>query len=241
MHAEHAALLAELRAAAGPTTGGAHHSGSYTGSGGPSLNVTVPARRVIARRWLAAHRTLATADILAVVESLFAGTTHEEKTLGPLILAYHAAARRAVRPVDMDRWLGRVRGWAEVDTLCQNLIPAEDLLADWDAWRDLILALAKDGNIGKRRAALVLLTGPVRTSGDMRFRDLAFTVVDMLVSERDIMITKAVSWLLRSMTARHPVAVDHYVEDNLQTLPKIAIRETRTKLKTGVKSGHPQP
>ena len=56
-------------------------------------------------------------------------------------------------------------------------------------------------------------------------------------SERPILITKAVSWLLRALADRHHAAVTAYIDANEATLPKIAIREARTKLKTGTKSG----
>ena len=91
--------------------------------------------------------------------------------------------------------------------------------------------------MGKRRAALVLLVTPTRTSDDPRFADLAFAVVTRLAPERDILITKAVSWLLRSLVTRHRDTVIAYLDANADSLPAIAIRETRTKLKTGTKSG----
>jgi 3-methyladenine DNA glycosylase AlkD len=83
----------------------------------------------------------------------------------------------------------------------------------------------------------VLLTGPVHYSDDRRLSNLAFSTIATLEHERDILITKAVSWLLRSLLTRHRTEVSHYLDDHAQTLPKLAIRETRTKLETGTKSG----
>ena len=238
MNDEHAALLAELRKAARPI----HHdrppqNDSYGGSGRPYYNVSVPDRRGIIRRWLAANKSIGPEPFLAVVDSLTKGKSHEEKTLAGMLVAANRKARRAVTTGDLDRWLGRLHGWAEVDTWCQNLFTADDMLADWPAWSRLIDRLSTDDNINKRRAALVLLNGPVHYSPDPRFRDLAFTVVERLQAERPILITKAVSWLLRSLITRHRDAVVAYLAANEATLPKIALRETRTKLKTGTKSG----
>lgn len=50
------------------------------------------------------------------------------------------------------------------------------------------------------------------------------------------MITKAVSWLLRSMIRHYKQEVSDYVDANINTLPKIAVRETLVKLKTGKKT-----
>jgi 3-methyladenine DNA glycosylase AlkD len=111
------------------------------------------------------------------------------------------------------------------------------MAAAWPAWKALIERLAADANINRRRAALVLLCTPTRTSDDPRFRDLAFAVVEQLKAERPILITKAVSWLLRSMAGRHAAAVAAYLDANAASLPAVAVRETRVKLETGTKSG----
>jgi 3-methyladenine DNA glycosylase AlkD len=237
--AEHAALVAELRTLATPYRGGIQND-SYSGSGRPFLNVSAPERRRIIKAWLARHRTAPEAELLALADSLFEGETHEERTLGALMLQASPRARRAATPARVDRWLGQLNGWAEIDTLCASVFGPADLDADWLAWRDLIGRLAQDANINKRRAALVLLVTPTRTSDDLRFRDLGFATVGSLQGERDILITKAVSWLLRAMSPRHASQVAAYLDAHAADLPAVAVRETRAKLRTGRKSGRPR-
>ena len=235
MHPDHRALLDQLRQASRPKSHGWPDPAGYLGAERVFHNVTVPDQRRIAKAWILAHKAAAPKDVLAVVDSLFAGPSHEEKTLAALVLASHSKARAQFGPVEMDRWLDHLEGWAEIDSLCQNLFTAEEMLADWPAWRVLIQTLARDPNINKRRAALVLLNGPVHRSGDPRFAELAFQVIERLKAERPILITKAVSWLLRAMTTRHAAAVAAYVEAQAASLPAIAVREARTKLATGRK------
>ena len=237
MHPDHPRLLAELKAAARPVRGAPAQNDSYGGSGRPYFNVAVPERRAMARRWLADHTTGGPQPVLALVESLFDGVSHEEKTLAAILLGASTAARQAARPADINRWLGKLNGWAEVDSLCQNLFTAGEMKRDWPAWKGLIEALTVSPDINRRRAALVLLTGPVARSDDPAFRDLAFTTLEALKGERPILITKAVSWLLRSMAARHGAAVTAYIDGNAASLPAIAVREARIKLATGTKSG----
>ena len=242
MHAEHAVLLADLRKVARPIRRDQPaQNDSYGGSGRPFFNVSVPDRRAIVKRWLAAHKSMSSEDFFAVVDSLTEGQSHEEKTLAGMLIGANAKARPDVATTDLDRWLGRLNGWAEIDTWCQNLFKAEDMLTDWPAWRGLIDKLSTDANINKRRAAMVLLNGPVHYSPDPRFSDLAFVVLERLKPERPILITKAVSWLLRSLVTRHREAVVAYLDANAAALPAIAIRETLTKLKTGTKSGRKAP
>ena len=131
-------------------------------------------------------------------------------------------------------WLDGLVGWAEVDSLCAWWT-AEELIAGWSKWQRFIRALSRDKNINKRRAALVFLTAPLRRSNDKRLAALAFETIDELKSERDKMITKAVSWLLRSMVPRHKRPLSAYIKKNRQSLPAIAVRETARKIATGRK------
>jgi 3-methyladenine DNA glycosylase AlkD len=237
--AEHAVLLAELRALGRPYRGGIQND-SYSGSGRPFLNVSAPDRRRIIKAWLARHRTASEAELLALADSLFEGETHEERTLAALMLQASPRARRAATPARVDGWLGQLNGWAEIDTLAASVFGPAELEADWPAWKGLIERLGRDANINKRRAALVLLVTPTRASADIRFRDLGFATVEALMGERDILITKAVSWLLRAMSSRHASEVAAYLDAHAAELPAVAVRETRAKLRTGRKSGRPR-
>ncbi len=235
MHPEHRRMLEALKAAAGPADP-AFDAQGYHGSAHPVLNVKVPARRAIARAWVASHRDWSLEQARPVIESLLDGATHDEKTQATLLIGASRRLRQEVGPKDVERWLDRMVGWAEVDSLCQNLFPPEQLLADWGAWRAMLESLAADRNINKRRAALVLLTGPVHRSPDPRLSTLAFALIEQLKAEKPILITKAVSWLLRSLTTHHRAEVAAYLDANAPTLPAIAVRETRTKLATGKKT-----
>jgi 3-methyladenine DNA glycosylase AlkD len=233
---EHAGLVAQLRAA-GTSYRGGQQNDSYSGSGHPFFNVSAPELRRIGRAWLAARRKADDADLLAVVARLFAGEAYEEKVLAAILLGANARMRRLGTPALVDGWLDCLQGWAEIDSLCASVFGPDELEIDWPAWRDLILRLSRDDNINRRRAALVLLTRPTRTSSDQRYPELSFEVIEQLKSERPILITKAVSWLLRSMVGYHGGAVAAYLDANAASLPAIAVRETRTKLRTGTKSG----
>ncbi len=235
MHPDHETLLKQLHAAARGAEASGFDLQSYLGAPIPVLNVSAPAQRKIVRDWRSAHKPLPTAMVLELVDMLVQGDFHEEKTLGLLILEGLGRGRRPFGPAEVDRWLDHLTGWAEVDSLCQSLFGPEDLLGDWPAWRALIGRLAKDTNINKRRASLVLLTRPARMSPDQRLRDLAFETIEVLKGERPIIITKAVSWLLRSLVQHHAGEVAGYLEEQGPTLPAIAVREARAKLTTGRK------
>jgi 3-methyladenine DNA glycosylase AlkD len=238
----HAELLAELvrQAGHGPSHPEAIDPGdSYTAGGHPFYRVSVPDRRRMVKAWLAGRKQLRATDVLATADSLILGPSFEEKTLGCMLLEYRSDVRSLVTPQMVEAWLEELAGWAEVDSLCQSTFPAEQLLDDWDSWRACILRLSQSDDINQRRASLVLLTSPVRHSADGRLVDLALIVLDKAKSERAVLISKAVSWLLRALVENHHDVVSHYLETNESTLPAIAKRETRVKLRTGTKRGRP--
>jgi 3-methyladenine DNA glycosylase AlkD len=109
------------------------------------------------------------------------------------------------------------------------------LLGDWTTWKKLIKSFVKDKNISKRRASLVLLTKSLRQSDDIKLSKLAFENIEKLKHEKEILITKAISWLLRSLVKFHSKQLSIYLKENRDTLPKIAYREAYCKLTTGRK------
>ena len=135
----------------------------------------------------------------------------------------------------LNTWLAQLEGWAEVDSTCQSVFTAKDLLADWASWQALLESLALDDNINKQRAALVLLTAPITQSSDPRILELSLRLINQLKGEKDKRITKAVSWLLRKGIKQHRLAIADYLDANADALPAIAVRETRKKLLTGKK------
>jgi len=234
MPKEHKKLLAEIKKHKGKGTSHSNND-SYISSGHVYYDVSVPVRRQIARDWLKQNKDVSRNDFLAVINSLYKGESHEEKTLASILIGYHNSHRKTVKPTNLNRWLDDLVGWAEVDSLCQNVFTAKELLTDWKSWKSFIQKLARDKNINKRRASLVLLTGPTYRSKDKRLSNLALEVVDKLKNEKPIIITKAISWLLRDMSSQHRRDIEVYLKKNEDSLPKVAVRETWRKLKTGRK------
>lgn len=234
VHAHHRVLLGDLKKHR-RNRPHLQSDDSYLGSGHRYLDVSVPTRRTIAKAWLKKNEGISDAEFLVVLESLYRAASHEEKTLASILLSYHCTARKTVGPGQLNAWLANLVGWAEIDMLCAGVFQAEELLANWPKWERFILALSRDRNINKRRAALVFLTTPVRNSNDKRLADLGFEVIRVLQPEREIIISKAVSWLLRSMVRHHQRLVAAYLKKNLSSLPAVAVRETRRKIATGRK------
>ena len=147
------------------------------------------------------------------------------------------AQRKTLDPNLHDKWLDHLAGWAAVDSLCYANFSAPEILADFTKWETLIRRLVKSDNENKRRAALVLLTKPLMQSADNRLSQLALYCIGKTKHEKDILLTKAISWLMRSMVKHHKKELEKFIAENKETLPAVALRETANKLRTGRKSG----
>ncbi len=192
----------------------------------------------IGRDWINCHPDLTAAEYFQLLDSLSTGETSNEIGYIGYFLAALPRYRKQLSPRRLERWLAHAQGWAEVDSICQGKFTAEEVVSKWEAWRPMIIALRSSRNINKRRASLVLLTRAVRDTADPRLSALAFENIQLLKGENDILITKAVSWLLREMIKNYRRELEAFLDANADTLPKVALRETRNKLRSGRKSGH---
>lgn len=231
----HQYILKELRKHKGKGTTQSSSERYLGNTNRTYYNISVPLRRKIGKDWIKLNPSISQKDFFNVLNTLFNGKSYDEKTIACNLLGYHPVHRRQIKLDDVDKWIGKLIGWAEIDSFCQSMFTSEELYSNWSGWEKLIIKLSEDKNINKRRASLVLLVGPVHYSDEKRFSKLAFKVIDTLKLEKEILITKAISWLLRSMTTRHKKEVSVYLKKSTDTLPKIAIRETLRKIMTGKK------
>jgi len=176
-------------------------------------------------------------SLVDLLDSIYSkATSFEEIAIAASILGALPKIKSQINPKSLDNWLSYTVGWAEVDVLCQSNFTADDLLGNWSKWQIFLKHLAKSDNIHKRRASMVLLCKSLRQSEDPRLMELAFEQVEKLKHEKEILITKTVSWLLRSLVKFHPQKLSEYLKNNQNTLPKIAYREASKKLLTGRKN-----
>lgn len=207
----------------------------YTGSTNFVYGIRVPQMRTFIRDWVKQHSDLSYEEWLTLLDTLYHGESLDEHTVCGLLLAHYKPHRLRLPLSQFDLWLGCLTGWAEVDSTCQSSFTAAEVLQRWHEWQPFLQTLSGDSNINKRRASLVILIRPLRETADERLLHLAFENIERLKSEKDKLITKAISWVLREATKQHHSAIASYLNANAATLPAIAVRETRTKLTTGTK------
>ena len=231
----HKDLLKIIRETSGSPTKD-EYLNNYLGSPHVRYPINAPTLRMIAKMWMGEHRELEPETFAGLLGSLIKGKSSTEKMMAGILMDYSSKHQRNFDPKVLDDWLEHLVGWAEVDAVCTGDFIASQLPAYWPQWKTLITRLSKSSNINKRRASLVLFCSPVSRIKNDTIADVALKTITKCQSEKDVMITKAISWVLRSLVKHHRQLVSEYVSANAATLPKIAVRETMVKLETGKKT-----
>lgn len=224
---DYSELVGMIQAAANPAWAGDEFKKRYHGTPHRYYGLPVPARRKVAKDWARTRKGLSFEDWLAMLDRLYGGESYEEHAIAGELLALYPRHRQGL-PLDrLYDWLGKLEGWAEVDHTCQNNFGATEVLARWDDWAGLYARLVRAEWLARRRASLVLLVRPLRESADARLWQQAQVSVRANWAETDVLITKAVSWVLRSALTHHREDVLAFVDENAGALPKVAVREVR--------------
>lgn len=209
----------------------------YLGSNKPTLGIASKEMQRLAKE-VVEENNFDEKSLVELLNSLYSkATTFAEIDIAARILAVVPNIRKNLEPEVLDYWLNFTHGWAEDDLLCQSNFTSQELLGNWSKWEKLLIKFSIDENVNKRRASMVLLTKSLRESDDRRLSELAFAQVEKMKWEQDILITKAISWLLRSLVKFHKDEVLDYLEIKKESLPKIAYREAYKKATTGRKNG----
>ncbi len=206
---------------------------NYLGTTHKIYNVSVPKLRWIALSWAKENQAVKISELTKLVDCLFCGQSREEKVIASMILGRFPEILVSSNAEDIDRWLGQLTGWEEVDSFCDEIDIW--LRADFQKRYHVLKQWNKDKQIEKRRASLVVLCSSVRSSDDETLAQLSFQFIDKLKGEKHVIITKAISWLLRSLIKYHNSDVKRYLKYNSSNIPKIAFREVLRKLKIGRK------
>ena len=194
----------------------------------------VPDLRRLAKRWRRGHREAAPDEILALVESLWDGESRDERALGLEILFLYPLIVADLKRRHFDRWRADIDNWGVCDFLATRILGSWAAASPEKRLRYLE-ELVGDPEVWSRRLGLV---ASVRLNHDSdAYGEWTLAQVDCVLDERDPMITKAVSWVLRTMTKFDTEAIRSYVESRADRMAAQPRREVRNKLHTGRKSG----
>ena len=200
------------------------------------IGVSVPDLRAIARDVAKRLRSAPAGEVLALVEAVIDANTFEGRQLAYEVLSRHPAALAALTTERIER-LGRGNdNWASVDAFATTIAGP--------AWRkgqlddETVLRWARSPDRWWRRTALVCTVAlNQKAHGGKGDTARTLAICELLASDRDDMVAKALSWALRALSVVDRDAVVDFVRRHDAELPSRVRREVAAKLSTGLKSG----
>jgi 3-methyladenine DNA glycosylase AlkD len=151
------------------------------------------------------------------------------------LVCYHKAALRSLGEKELELLGQGISRWEDVDTFACYL--AGPAWREFQVPDELIHRWAHSEDRWWRRAAIVCtvaLNNKARGGSGDTARTLG--VCRLLVSDRDDMVVKAMSWSLRELSRRDPDAVRAFLLEHKGMLASRVVREVNTKLTTGLKN-----
>jgi len=186
-------------------------------------------RRVASQQW----RALAATVVIEAALILVRRKVHRWAAWE--LVRFHRGAFASLDDETVQALAGELDSWDSVDAFARTLAGpawAHGLVSD-----ALIDGWSRAPDRWLRRAALVStisLNQPAEGGkGDTR-RTLA--LCDRLAADRDDMVEKALSWVLRKLSKSEPAAVIRFVAEHEAQLAARVKREVGNKLRTGLKN-----
>jgi 3-methyladenine DNA glycosylase AlkD len=196
---------------------------------------TVPVLREIRRKWSKEYASTPAEDVRRTANEILDKGDPEFRFVAYEIIYFHKPARLSLRAQDVERLAHGMQSWDAVDAFSYYI--------SGPAWRD---GQISDATITKwtrskdrwwRRASLAS-TIPLsrRHSPEKRDIERVLALCTSLVSDRDDMVVKAMSWAVREVARQNPKAAKDFINAHRAALAPRVLREVNNKLATGLKN-----
>jgi 3-methyladenine DNA glycosylase AlkD len=161
--------------------------------------------------------------------------THGHRWQAYEIIAAHKATFCGLSADELEELGQGINSWWSVDSFARTL--------SGPAWRDglisdeLIVKWADSPDLWWRRAALVSTVAfNIRSQGGKGDVYRTLSICQLLVTDHEDMVVKALSWALRELVYFDPSAVEGFLNEHEQVLAGRVKREVGNKLRTGLKN-----
>jgi 3-methyladenine DNA glycosylase AlkD len=213
-------LEIELRAASDPER--AAGAKAYLKSDLEFLGVAAQPLRAVARAFLAAHPEIDRAGLIALVRTLWKRPIYDFRAMAVALLE-----RRTKDLVtdDLDLvedLLRRSHTWALVDWLCTK-VAAPLVEADPKSAAAVLRRWSRDEDFWIRRSSLLAQLPALRAGGGDF--DLFASFAAGMVEEKEFFIRKAIGWVLRDVSRKHPELTYGFLSDHIHEVSGLTLRE----------------
>lgn len=176
-----------------------------------------------------AHPELTREGLRALVEALWEPEVHELRMAAVELMTLRSGLLEPAPDLAwLEPFLRTARTWALVDPLAAEVVgPLADRASDGararlDRW-------ASDDDVWMRRAVLLRFLLPLRRGERTAFATFA-AYADGMLEEKEVVIRKAIGWVLRDYGKREPDEVAAWLEPRLARAAGLTFREACKRL-----------
>ncbi len=198
------------------------------------LGVKVPDQRKVRKELSRRLKGSDPQHVISITKQLVDTKIFECQQVAYEILEKNKKARDALTLQDLEDLRKGLDNWVSVDTYSGYLAGV--------AWREgtipdeLIEKWARSDDNWERRTAVVCTVAlNQKARGGSGDPEKTLWVCEMVKSDKDDMVRKALSWALRELSKIDREAVVQFVDRHHEVLPKRVLREVKRKLETGRK------
>jgi 3-methyladenine DNA glycosylase AlkD len=200
------------------------------------LGVRAPELRILLKNWWIEIKTWPPEKLIEFAKQLIETQIFECNQVAYELLWMNKTALSLLRLSDLVVLGKNMDNWATTDTfsvMVSGWVWRENQISDSD-----VLNWLNSNNRWWRRAAVVS-TVPLnlRARGGKGDVKRTLMICEKVVTDRDDMIVKALSWALRELSKSDKTAVENFMEKYDEQLAGRVRREVYTKLVTGRKNG----
>ncbi len=149
------------------------------------------------------------------------------------LLSRHRLAFERLTTDDLLQLGKGLNSWSSVD--CFSMYLSGPLWAQGKVSDRTIATWARSQDRWWRRTALVSTVALSRRGNADDLRRVS-RICALLVTDKDEMVVKALSWALREIAKKHPAEARVFLEEHRHALAARVVREVNNKLKTGLKT-----
>ncbi|MCP4631863.1 MAG: DNA alkylation repair protein [candidate division Zixibacteria bacterium] len=165
-------------------------------------------------------------DVCRLCSRLWRGRYHEQRELALIILEKYARFFDDQTWDMLNEWIDNADAWDLIDRISVSLLGrmlAKDLkrideLEDW----------TKSDNFWRRRTAAATCVALMH--GKNSFPDESLKVCVHLLDDQELMVQKAVAWLLREVSEKTPEKTFELMMKHKKKIPRFILREGSKKL-----------
>ncbi|GAB4014847.1 DNA alkylation repair protein [Spirosoma koreense] len=185
--------------------------GQY-GEGDQFLGLTMPQQHLVAKQ----YRGLPPDEVELLVQDAY----HECRMTGLLIWVYQTRkAGPGQQEAILKRYLANrqyINNWDLVDVTSPHILGRHIVRGD----RSILYDLVQEDHLWSQRMAIVSTFTLIRVG---QFSD-TFALAEQLLPHQHDLIHKAIGWMLREVGKRSPDALEEFLHDHIQQMPRTTLR-----------------